>query len=482
VYRAHASAHDGLTSERPRPIVTSGAHVANVDQLHAVESIFTRMRAAAAATSADARRGEGGVHVFSPVVIEGRAWPAEVSHEPGLFAPGLTWVDYCVRVGNPTGSRTEWNVEVQGRFCVVVGDDPTTQVPEAEWRVRTNGACAPCPLHTYRWADQLPSSAFVPNVSGVRLTRAIGRLVYDGEEARADLIRSQRGLVCRVVEQYRRRLALDTAAADGDDLVQVGLQRLLELAMRRYAAPAGRRPTTAAWSKVALREVANAVKAEIASVTGMSVEFRQLLTWFRTHPADRDAPAADVAFRMAHAAGVTRLLQARRAPGRDGAERLLDAMLADGSALYVAPGADPSLKAAASAAGRFVIAPRSSLVEIERAQRHNEQPAPSLDAPMSSADGSPTMGEQWLVDLTHAYGEVEARSFLSTSLSARGVTPTEAAVWLARTGALGGGPDELPEIADDLGLSGRAEARAALRRAWRKLEPLGDELLAAAAC
>ena len=44
-----------------------------------------------------------------------------------------------------------------------------------------------------------------------------------------------------------------------------------------------------------------------------------------------------------------------------------------------------------------------------------------------------------------------------------------------------GPADELPEIADDLGLDGRAEARAALRRAWRKLSSVGEELRRAVA-
>ena len=213
----------------------------------------------------------------------------------------------------------------------------------------------------------------------------------------------------------------------------------------------------------------------------MSVEFRQLLAWFRSHPADRNVTAEELAFRMARAAGVTRLLQARRTTSRDGAERLMDTMLADGSAVYFAPGVDKSARVAARAEGRFVVSARSSLAEIERAARYSEQPAPSLDSPVSSTDGAPTLGEQWLVDVAHAYDEVESRSFLAHSMAIRGVSSTEAAVWLARTGALGGGPDELPEIADDLGLNGRAEARAALRRAWRKLDAIGDDIVAAAA-
>jgi hypothetical protein len=454
---------------------------ANVEHLVATERIFTRMRAAAAVAEVAPRVSEGGVHAFNPVIVASRAWPAQVSHEPGVFEPGATWVLYRVRIGQAVGARTDWKLEVDGRFCVVVGDDPTVPVPDAVWRVRTNDGSTPADANEYPWFEQLPVSTFVPCLHGQRLARAIGRIVYDGEEARADLVRSQRGLVCRVVDQYRRRLALDTAAADADDLVQVGLQRVLELGTRRYAAPASQRPATASWSKVALREVANAVKAEIAAVTGMSVEFRQLLAWFRAHPADRHAPVDEVAFRMARAAGVTRLMQARRAISRDAAERQIDLMLADGSAVYVAPSAEPSVKTAARAHGRFVISPRSSLAEIERAARHSEQPAPSLDMPVSTVDGAPTFGEQWLVDVAHAYDEVETRSFLASSLASKGVSATEAAVWLARTGALGGGPDELPEIAEDLGLAGRSEARAALRRAWRKLDTIGDDLAAAAA-
>jgi hypothetical protein len=58
-----------------------------------------------------------------------------------------------------------------------------------------------------------------------------------------------------------------------------------------------------------------------------------------------------------------------------------------------------------------------------------------------------------------------------------GMTPVEAMVWLQRTGALdpGGHGTELPDIAADLGLQGRAEARAALRRARRKLDAWTSE-------
>jgi hypothetical protein len=58
------------------------------------------------------------------------------------------------------------------------------------------------------------------------------------------------------------------------------------------------------------------------------------------------------------------------------------------------------------------------------------------------------------------------------------MSPIEALVWLHRSGALdpGGHGSELPDIAETLGMSGRGEARAALRRARRKLDSWVDEL------
>jgi hypothetical protein len=332
---------------------------------------------------------------------------------------------------------------------------------------------------TIPWAGQLPRSVLVPRLSGARLSRAVDRARYDGEAARSELVATQRGLVHKVVGQYRRQLLAEACAVDVEDLEQVGLQRLLELAERRYAGAAASRPATAAWSKVAMREVGNAVKAEIAAMTGVSVEFRQLLTWFRVHPEDRSRPAADVAADMAFAAGTTRLVQSHRAADRDAAATLLRAMLGDGRAAYAAPGTDAARRNALRAEGVFVVAPRSSLAEIERAQRHGDQPALALDGPAGS-ESDATMADVVLAAADDGFAAVDVELFLARLFAETGMTELEADVWAARSGARGA-PDELPEIASDLGLDGRAEARAALRRAWRKLSSVGEELRLAVA-
>ena len=444
------------------------------ERLRDLEGLFARMRAAASVRgNGEATRAEGGLHLFATSITNRRAWAADVTHEPGVFPVGETWVGYRVRVGADTGTRATWTTEVEGRFAIVVTDDGTADVPAAIWTARTfDGEIID--VRDMPWFGQLPRSVLVPKLAGPRLARAIGRVVYDGEEARSELLRTQRGLVHKIVSQYRRQLSIEPSALDVDDLEQVGLERLLELASRRYAAPASQRPTTAAWSKVAMREVGNAIKAEIASVTGISIEFRQLISWFRAHPGDRSRTAVDVSRDMAIEAGVTRLIQAHLAPGRQRGARLLDEMLADGRAIYVPAGADTSVKANARAEGLFVVSPRSSLAEIERAQRHADVPGVSLDAAVHAGSDT-TVADLWLVDGGEEYEEVDVRLFLHASLADRGLSDLEAAVWCARTGALSTA-DELPEIATDLGLEGRAEARAALRRAWRKLDSLGDEL------
>lgn len=466
------------TLERPPVAVlaTAWATPSN-DRLVELEHIFSRMRMAASLRAAAPSTAAGLVR-FPTAVITRRAWAAEVTHEPGVFPVGHTWVGYTVRVGTDDGARNAWTVEADGRFCIVVGDDGTVHVPRAEWRFRDpdGGEVAPADVP---WRNQLPCSVLAPRLFGPRLTRSIGRLLYDGEAARSDLIASQRGLVHKVVGQYRRHLEAEACALDVEDLEQVGLQRVLELAERRYAGVAADRPATAAWSKVAMREVGNAVKAEIAAVTGISVEFRQLLTWFRTHPHDRSRPTVDVAADMAFAAGVTRLVQAHRAPDRASAAALLEAMLADGRAVYFGPFHDACGRAEARAAGIFVVAPRSSLSEIERAQRHSDQPPMTLDGP-AGPDSDTTMADLVLADRDQGFAAVDVDLFLERLFADAGLTALEADVWSARTGVRGAA-DELPEIAADLGLDGRAEARAALRRAWRKLSSVGDELRRAVA-
>ena len=450
---------------------------AAVERLVELESIFSRMRTAASLRHVGALPGGGGLHRFATAVVTRRAWAADVTHEPGLFPVGPTWVTWRVRVGSDDGARLMWTTEAHGRFCVVVSDDPTVHVPSAEWTLR-DAAGAFVDAADVPWAEQLPRSVLVPRLSGTRLTRTVNRALYDGEAARSDLVATQSGLVHKVVGQYRRQLQTEACSLDIEDLEQIGLQRLLELAERRYAGPADHRPTTAAWSKVAMREVGNAVKAEIAAMTGVSVEFRQLLTWFRVRPEDRSRPVADVAADMAFAAGVTRLVQAHRAADRASAAAMLQAMLADGRAAHADAGATAE-RAALRAAGVFVISPRSSLTEIERAQRHSDMPALALDAP-AGTESDATMADVVLATTDDAFAAVDVEVLLERLFADTGMTTLEADVWAARSGVRGTA-DELPEIAADLGLDGRAEARAALRRAWRKLSSVGEELRRAVA-
>jgi hypothetical protein len=255
----------------------------------------------------------------------------------------------------------------------------------------------------------------------------------------------------------------------------------VEVAERWFAGRASDRPATAGWSKVAVRESTSAVRREIAASTGVSTEFRQLLLWMRDHQADRDRPAADVARSIAHAAGVSRLVQARRAPDRRRAAVLLDEMLADGRAVHAGQEMSADERRARSEAGCFMLTARSSVAEIARAQRHGGGAAVAIDAP--SAEGaSTTVGDRLLIDDRDHFGEVDNRRFLASAMAERSVSRLEATVWCARTGVLGGGSSELGEIAEALGLpGGRAEARSALRRAWRKLDDVAELLATSAA-
>ena len=457
--------------DRASPASTATKNV----RLAEVEALLARMRAARTASCA----GEG-VHLFPNAVVTARSWAAVMSHEPGVFPAGLTWVDYRVRIGSDEGDREDWRLEVEGRFCVVVSDDASADVPAAEWSVHSRDG-RDLPLAAVAGADQLPCSAFVPRLSATRRARAMRRLAEDGAVARAELARSQRPLARRVVDRLRGELGNERGAVDVDDLEHVAILRIVEVADLWFAGPATARPTTAGWSKVAHREATAAARREIANATGVSAEFRQLLRWMRQHPDDRARPTEHVAYAMARAAGVSRLVQARQARDRAAAETLLDEMLRDGRAVYVNASAAPDDRRAHRVAGTFVVSPRSSLAEIDRAQRHAGGGAVALDAPTSDGAG-PSIGERLLTDDRDHFGDVDNRLFLDAAMTAHDVSPLEAHVWCAHSGVLGGGATELAEIADELGLAGgRAEARSALRRAWRKLGTVGAELVASAA-
>ena len=206
-------------------------------------------------------------------------------------------------------------------------------------------------------------------------------------------------------------------------------------------------------------------------MTGISVEFRQLLAWFHSHPEDRAAAPEHVAYRMSHAAGVTRLLAQRSSFDRAAGSALLDEMLADGRAAYVTPGRDATAqRRALRRADVFVISPRSSLAEIQRAQDF-AGPA-RLAIQISDDAGNSVTDETILARSETGFEETEHRDCLKRTIEESGLSQIEALVWLHRSGALDptGHGTELPEIADDLGLDGRSEARAALRRARRKLD------------
>ncbi len=301
-----------------------------------LEAIFARMRAAHAAGSST--ENDGGLHVFPTAVALERVWPSRLSHEPGVFEAGENWVDVHLRVGGAEGPRSVWDYEIAGRFCVLVTKDATAEPRHAVWSVRDRAGFLVDDPASLPWFEQLPTSVRVPHLEGMAFTVARKRLQRDGQAAAAELLASQRGLVVSVERRYRRLIAAEAASIDREDLVQVGLERLLEVAITRYAVPASRRPDGAAWSKVVFREISNAIKTEIATVTGVSVEFRQLISWMRSVPSDRLAPADEVAHRMACAAGVTRLVEQREAANRREGEATLTAMLTDGRAVYVAHG------------------------------------------------------------------------------------------------------------------------------------------------
>ncbi len=125
-----------------------------------------------------------------------------------------------------------------------------------------------------------------------------------------------------------------------------------------------------------------------------------------------------------------------------------------------------------------MISPRSSLAEIERAQQHDDAPFPSLDMEVGAVSGA-TLGQRLLVHEELEYDAVINTAWIGDLFSRRGLSPIEADVWARRTGVLdpAGRAQELPEIAAHLGMAGRSEARAALRRARRKLEGVGHELV-----
>ena len=128
------------------------------------------------------------------------------------------------------------------------------------------------------------------------------RMERDGDAAAAELLASQRGLVVSVERRYRRLIAAETATIDREDLVQVGLERLLEVAITRYAVPASQRPDGAAWSKVVLRRDLERHQDGDRHGHRRVRRVPPAPPWMRSLPTDRHAASVDVAHRMACAA------------------------------------------------------------------------------------------------------------------------------------------------------------------------------------
>jgi hypothetical protein len=356
---------------------------------------------------------------------------------------------------------------VTGELSIVVGDD---EPAPAVWSAhRSDGTLVAVPAEI---VEQLPRSMRIRQLSGAALRGAVRRAHMAAEQARAELIQSNRGLVRTVVNRYRSVVRAEATSLELDDLMIVGEHQMLDTADRFFTDPTLHPVRDVAWSKLVQRAVGNAVRTEIARATGISVEFRQLLSWFHAHPEDRSLPVEVIAQRMALSAGTTRLMAQKSLTNRTAAGRLLEDMLACGDAMYVEPARDSAARAKELRAdGVFVISSRSSYAEIERARSFQGAHALTLDDTVGDDQGSETRGSRIGADDVR-YDESDNTDVLRRTIVQTGMSPVEALVWLHRTGALdpNGQAVELPEIADELGLADRSEARAALRRARRKLD------------
>ena len=374
---------------------------------------------------------------------------------PGIFTTGRHEIHATVRIGS---------IDVSGRYQIAV--DLDIDAP-ATWTAtnRTTGRSCDLPAAV---VAQLPASVRTVSLSPGTLAGAVRRIHLAAERARRELIESNRGLVLSVVNRYRAVVRAESSTLDMSDLIIVGEHQMLSVVDRYFTDPDSQPVRDVAWSKLVQRAVGNAVRSEIARATGVSVEFRQLLTWFQAHPEDRTETVETVAQRMAFAAGVTRLMAAREIHDRFAGVATLELMLVAGEARYVAPGkcAAEQIRSLKSQ-GVFIISSRSSLAEIERAQHFAANANIRLDADPEGHDRSAHLAVS-----DSGYDAADWTDMVRHIIEDTGMTKVEALVWLHRTGALdpGGFGNELPEIAEDLGLSGRSEARAALRRARRKID------------
>jgi len=314
------------------------------------------------------------------------------------------------------------------------------------------------------WRDQLPRSVETPVQHTVGAMR---RTQLAAERARAELIDANRGLLVSVVKRFRGVSRTEGSIIEPGDLMVVAEQQLLEVADRWFTDPEHAPNRDVAWSKLVQRAVGNAIRSEIARATGISVEFRHLLGWFHTHADDRRLPAVEIARRMAMHAGATRLMATHGLRSRAQAALLLEGMLERGEAQYVAPGREAtSIAKRLREEGVFVVSSRSSIAEIDRARTFRGSASITLDGD----DDQPRADLTAVHDRGHEHAET--LDAVRSVIVATGMTEIEALVWVLRTGVLDptGQASELPDIATELCLSGRDEARAALRRARRKLE------------
>jgi hypothetical protein len=443
--------YKGRSEQAPISAAAASAATATIIRR---EQLFAQIRLARHVSTIDVDGTGALVALPAAVVVGSDVHDLQLSVRSGFFTDGVHRVDASGTIGD---------LEISGSFEIAVG--ASVEPAPACWVGRHCDSGIPAAIPP-SILTQLPVSVTAP-----RSTTVIGsvrRAHLAAEAARRELIESNRGLIMSVVNRYRGVVRAESSALDMSDLIIVGEHQLLNVVDRYFSNPDVAPERHVAWSKLVQRAIGNAVRTEISRATGVSVEFRQLLTWMQTHPEDRAADPAIVAQQMAFAAGVTRLMAKRNIRDRFAGVAALELMLIAGEAAYVAPGKGANLRARELAgAGIFVISSRSSLAEIERAQEHGASSIVRLDADPDGGDRS-----SHLASSDDGYDESDWLDVVKHIIEDAGMTKVEALVWLHRSGALdpGGFGTELPDIAADLGLEGRSEARAALRRARRKLD------------
>ena len=444
------------TLQAENPEIDCSGHAAVVRR----EELFARIRMSRSLTGPRLNDAATVVSFPTVLVLDGRAIDLELTEVPGFFPEG----HHSVVAHGVFGS-----IDVRGRFEVGVGQ--AFGVSPATWTATDVGTGMRITLPAGLEA-LLPRSVQVP-VAESTPKGAIRRAHLRAERARAELLDANGGLVRSVVNRFRGVARAESALVDLNDLLAVGQHQLLEVADRYFTDPEVSPARDVAWSKLVQRAIGNALRTEIARITGISVEFRQLLSWCHSHPEDRDLPTEVVAWRMAFAGGVTRLMSLRGIRDRLGAEQELTTMLSNGEAEFVPHGRDRSAtQRRLRDEGVFVISSRSSLAEIERARRFTGTATPLFDRDTDQQDRSAK-----LAVLDAGYEVADLLDAVRKVIEQSGLTPVEASVWLHRTGVLdpSGHCAELPDIAENLGLAGRDAARAALRRARRKVDAWADD-------